>query len=222
MNDYECLGVHMEYIVTDIRELTAKRRLVYLDEKPAFALYCTELKKYHIHTEGVLSEQEYSEIIALLSKRAVMRAMALLKNKDYAEAELVHKLKGSYYPAESISYAVGYVKQYGYINDVRYAENYVAFKAGSKSRRQIEYFLREKGLDQQVIEQACEEYYDQNEDAELQQIVRQLQKKLAHVNPSELDYAQRQKLLSTFYRKGFHIEAVKKALDIVVDARYNN
>ena len=39
---------NIELIVTSIKELTKKRRLVYINYEPAFALYAAELRKFGI------------------------------------------------------------------------------------------------------------------------------------------------------------------------------
>lgn len=212
----------MEYVVTAVKELTTKRRLVHINYEPAFALYAGEIRKYKIAEQKVLGQSCYEEILCVLSKRAVVRAMNLLKSKDYAETELVRKLKEGYYPAAAVEKALDYVKQYGYVNDSRYAANYVAFKADSKSRRQIEYFLAGKGIDRSLIEQTCNTYYETHAESELQQVVQQMEKKFSKNSEAALTYEQRQKILSYFYRKGFQTDVVKKALDIVVNARYSD
>ena len=56
---------------------------------------------------------------------------------------------------------------------------YVQFKGQKKSRKQIELFLQKKGISRELIDQACEEYYGQNEDSELEQILVQMRRKVA-------------------------------------------
>ena len=79
-------------IVTQIKELTSKRRLIYIDYEPAFALYISELKKYNIKNDEHIDDIAFNEIInELLPKRATTRAMNLLLSKDYTESELYNK-----------------------------------------------------------------------------------------------------------------------------------
>ena len=136
----------MEYFVTSIKEITSKRRAVYVDYEQVFALYAGELRKFGIKEQSYISEDVYDEIMTVLSKRAVIRGMNLLKNKDYTRAEFIKKLKDGYYPDKAVDAALEYIDRYGYIDDDRYARNYVAFKAPVKSRRIIEQKLKEKGV----------------------------------------------------------------------------
>lgn len=207
-------------IVTAIKELSGRRRLVYINYEPAFALYSSEIKKYDITTDISLSDTIYNDIIHnILDKRAIARAMNLLVSKDYSEHELHIKLQDSYYPLECIEQAITYVKSFGYLNDERYAANYIAFKALTKSRKQIELFLSGKGIDKHIIEHECDLYYSENEEAELEQILSVMRKKADRFD--ELGYKEKCKLMNYFYNKGFNSDNIKKALDIIVDERYN-
>ena len=207
-------------IVTQIKELTSKRRLIYIDYEPAFALYISELKKYNIKNDEHIDDIAFNEIInELLPKRATTRAMNLLLSKDYTESELYNKLKASYYPESCIQYAIAYVKQFGYINDERYVKNYIDFKAGKKSKKQIEMFLSSKRIDRNIIYKACEEFYSDNTDIEFEHILEQMRKKANKYN--ELGYKEQSKLMSYFYNKGFNTDNIKKALDIIVNESYN-
>lgn len=211
----------MEYQVISIKELNGRRRLVCINYEPEFALYLGELKKYNIVENGIVPEAVYRELEAVLCKRAVMRAMNLLKSKDYTEKELMDKLRASYYPQMAIDNALEYVKSYGYVNDRRYAANYVMFKAESRSRHQIVGFLKQKGISSDIIQSVCEEYYGDNSEAEYEVLLKQMSKKLSKYD-EQPGFEARQKIKSYFYRKGFSTEIIGKTLDVVVERRYNN
>ena len=205
-----------EFLVTDIKELSGRRRLVVINYEPAFAVYTSELKKFDIHKDNILSALTYNTLLTeVLNKRAAVRAMNLLKSRDYARQELIDRLSKDYYPEASISYALDYVEHYGYINDYRYAQNYLQFKGSSKSRKQITVYLHKKGIASDIIEQVCDEYYGESEDIQLNLIVEQMRKKAARIQ--DFSYENKMKLMAYFYRKGFEAETIKKALDIVVD-----
>lgn len=211
----------MDYIVTSIVDIkhsySNKKKLVYINYEPAFALYNKELKTYSIKENETISEHNYSDIVQMLSKRATVRAMNLLKSKDYTKKELVSKLEMSYYPKKSIYDALTYVERYGYINDKRYVENYIAFKANKKSRKQIEQFLKEKGIGSDVIENALEDYYGNSSEYEMNLIISTLKKKYGNVSIEELDYKQKQKMMAYMYRKGFGMDTIHKAVDVFLD-----
>lgn len=210
----------MDDIVTsiiDINSYSNKKKLVYINYEPAFALYNKELKTYNIKENEAISEQNYNDIVQMLSKRATVRAMNLLKTKDYTKKELINKLELSYYPKKSINDALTYVEHYGYINDKRYVENYITFKASKKSRKQIEQSLKEKGIDSEIIENALEVYYGDSSECEENLILSTLKKKYGNIPMEEIDYKQKQKMMTYMYRKGFSMDTIRKAVDVFLD-----
>lgn len=205
-----------EFLVTDIKELSGRRRLVVINYEPAFALYTSELKRFNVHKDNILSVETYNLILTeVLNKRATARAMNLLQSRDYARQELIDKLSKDYYPESAISQALAYVERFGYIDDYRYTENYLQFKGAIKSRKQITVYLHKKGIAPDIIEQVCDEYYGQSEDIQLKLVTEQMRKKAARIQ--DFSYENKMKLMGYFYRKGFESDTIKKALDIVVE-----
>lgn len=203
---------NIELIVTSIKELTKKRRLVYINYEPAFAVYTAELRKFGIKENEAVNKETFDTLVdEVLLKRATIRAMALLKNKDYTRKGLEDKLKEGYYPDRCIEHALEYVSRFGYINDERFAENYVNFKAGNKPRIQIELKLKQKGVDSDIIRRICDEFYDDNSDIELEQAKAFVEKK--HINLETFDYKEIQKVKAALFRKGFSMDIINKALD---------
>lgn len=204
----------MDRMVTKIEELSGKRKLIYLNEEPAFALYAAEIRKFNIQEQNRISE-EVLELIEqeILSKRAVKRAMYLLKAKDYTVKELTEKLQKDYYSDKALQCALEYVKRFGYLDDIRYADTYIRFKGMQKSRKQIEMFLQKKGIDKEIISKVCDEYYAQNENSELEQVLEQMRKKMTAKHMDS--YEEKMKLMGYFYRKGYQTDNIKKAFDIV-------
>ena len=203
---------NIELIVTSIKELTKKRRLVYINYEPAFAVYTVELRKFGIKENGAVSKEAFDTLVdEVLAKRATVRAMALLKNKDYTRKGLEDKLKEGYYPDRCIEHALEYVSRFGYINDERFAENYVNFKVGNKTRRQIELKLKQKGVDVDIISRVCDEFYEDNSDIELEQAKAFIEKK--HIDIENADYKELQKVKAALYRKGFSMDIINKTFD---------
>ena len=80
-------------------------------------------------------------------KEATKKAMLLLEHMDRTEKGLSDRLRQAGFSAEAVEGAMNYVRSYGYLNDERYAENYIAFRMESKSRQKIlqEIALRSSG-----------------------------------------------------------------------------
>ena len=196
-------------IVTGIEEQTKTKFKVYLDGSFAFVLYKGELKRYEIKLGEELSEENYAKIqTEAVLKRAKKRAMHLLEDMDRTESALRDKLKAGLYPDVAIDGAIEYVKSFGYLNDARYAENFVMSRKESKSKREIKALLSQKGVSDELIAQAFEQCY--GEESEQEAIRRILQKK--HVDPVTMDEKEYQKILGYLARKGFRYDTIRHVI----------
>ena len=96
--------------------------------------------------------------------RAKRRALHILERSDRTEQELRDKLAKNYLP-EVVDAAVEYVKSYHYIDDHRYAVNYLNSRGKVRSSRQVEQeLLYKKGVSKAVLEAAREEGAQKNKD----------------------------------------------------------
>jgi len=202
-------------IVTDIKDYKKGKYEIYLNDAFAFILYKSELKQFKVEKDSELSESSYDSIMTeLLPKRAKKRAMNLLLKNDMTERKLRDKLSDNHYPSQCIDEAIDYVKIYNYIDDSRYAKCYIEAKANSMSKMTIRNKLIEKGVSKVVAEAALQSYYEfdpLNVNVEEELIKKLLLKKCAQL--SGLDYAEKQKLFASLYRKGFSIDKIEKVYD---------
>lgn len=204
------------YLVTDIVEINKKKKRIYINYNSAFALYVGEIRKYKIKKDMSISEEDYEEIMTqILPKRAKLRSLNLLKLRDMTEHSLAAKLKSGYYPDETIRIAVEYVKGYGYIDDRRYANNYVNFKIGSKSRFQITNFLVQKGINRDLIAEVCDDYYENDENSENQLIEKLILKRKIDLNT--MTHEEKSKLFGYLMRKGFRIDSINGVINEIVN-----
>lgn len=190
--------------VTKIEEHVKNKYKVYLNDAFAFVLYKGELRQFKIQVGEVLAEEIYREIVdTVLTKRAKLRTMHLLKTIDRTEADVRRKLKEGLYPGEAIDAAIAYVKGYHYIDDARYAKNYTASRSGSMSKSEIRQKLLLKGIDKELIDEQLAEYGRDGNETEKELIRRLMLKKCRELPLS--DYQEKNKLFAYLYRKGFTI-----------------
>lgn len=199
-------------IVTGIEELSKARSRVFIDDEFAFVLYKGELRLYHVAAGQEISQKDYDDILkTVLPKRAKLRAMNLLKNREYTVKQLHDKLKDGGYPEGIIETALSYVAGYHYTDDLRYATGYIFEKESSRSRRRIEQDLREKGIDRDTLERAWQEWEEQGGSQDEQQMIRKLLEK-RHYDPDTADRKEKQRTYAFLMRKGFSGEQVGRAL----------
>lgn len=194
--------------VTGIEPLGKNRSRVYVDEQAAFILYRGELSRYGIEEGSTLTEEVRREIMEeVLTKRAKLRCMNLLKSMDRTEFQLRQKLALGEYPAEIIDQALDYVKSFGYVNDVSYTERYIELRRERDSRIQITRDLMQKGIAKEIIEAAFEEREPVDEG---EMIRRWIEKK--HMDPDTASPKEKQKMYLFLMRKGFSSSEVSRAL----------
>ena len=70
-------------------------------------------------------------------REARKKALRLLEHMDRTEKGLTDRLLRAGFSEELAEDAVSYVKDYGYINDRRYALNYIMYRIHDKSRQKI-------------------------------------------------------------------------------------
>ena len=197
--------------VTKIEPLTKIKSKVYLDGSFAFVLYKGELSRFGIAAGEEIPEETVETIRRdVVFKRAKLRAMHLLEDMDRTEAGLREKLRQGLYPEDAAEEAVRYVKSFGYLDDTRYAENFVRSRKDSKSRREIQALLLRKGISADKIEAAFEACYSEDEDGEEEAVRKILKKK--RFSPEECDKSEMQKIYAYLARKGFRYDTVRQVI----------
>lgn len=206
--------------VVSIERVTKDRSRVKFENGETLILYQGEIRIYRIKEGSDISDEVYSVIVCeVLPKRAKLRAMNLLKARDYTEYQLRTKLLEGGYPIDIVNQAIEYVKSYGYVDDNRYALCYIKEQMCRRSRKEIYQKLVVKGISRDIIDRAFYEVnssLDSDADTykfdERDAIVKLLLKKRF---TGDETYEEKQKLLAFFYRKGFEIDSVYKAMDFI-------
>ena len=200
-------------IVTRVEEFGKNRSKVYIDEQLAFVLYRGELSCYKIKENKEIGQEVYDEIVReVLLKRAKLRCLYLLKSQDRTEQQLRQKLCQGNYPAVVVNQAIDYVKSYGYIDDLRYSQQYMEYRESSKSRRQIMQELLRKGISKEIIQAVFEKKEPVDESA---LIYKWIAKKC--VDLENATFQERQKLYLFLLRKGFSSNEINRAIKGVGD-----
>ena len=206
-----------ERIVTKIEELDKKRSKVYINQEFAFVLYKGEIVQYKLKTEEIIEDSIYETIRKeILPKRAKKRCLNLLQKKSYTEYKLREKLIEGLYTQDIIDEAIDYVKSFHYVNDYDYACQYIFYHKEAESRRKIEEKLSLKGIDRDILNQAFQDSYEEEEqqEIELQQAKKLLEKK--NYNAETMDWKEKQKVYAFLARKGISSTIIQQAMSIQI------
>lgn len=201
-------------IVTQLSEISRGRYRVHVENEIAFVLYRGELKRLGIREGEEIPEESLREIQEeILPKRARKRAMNLLQKRDYTAAGLREKLRNGDYPETCIEEAIAYVESYGYIDDLRYARDFILYNLDRKSRTRIEQDLQRKGIDRKLVEQVFTELEEEGTSQDEETMIKALlQKKKYDVKMATRQ--EKQRMYAFLYRRGFHSETISRVLSL--------
>ncbi len=139
------------------------------------------------------------------------KALAHLSATKKTEKEMRDFLAKKGYLPVVVDYAVGKLREYGFIDDDDYAEAYLEAAAKRKGARLIRMELKNKGVSAEAIENALENL---DEDTELSS-AKEVAKK--YLRGKTLDRVTLQKAYRYLMGKGFSFELAKEALSTFAD-----
>ena len=141
-------------------------------------------------------------------KEVRKKALKLLEHMDRTEKGLYDRLLRAGFSEALAADAVAYVKDYGYVNDARYATNYIMYRIHDKSHQKIFQELQQKGS---AWDEAAElEMPDERK------LLRQMVEK-KYAPGSSLDEREMRRLYGYLARRGFRsgdIFSVLEEMDI--------
>ena len=200
-----------EILVLSEEAMTKGKIRVRLDTGLTCILYRSEQRQINAYEGSSLTREQYEFLVhEILGKRATKRAMHLLEKMDRTEYKLREKLSEGGYPDEAIEDAIGYVKRYHYLDDERYARNYVFLAQDRKSRKKLSIELYQRGNKKELIDRILEEEYDADEE---KQICLLLEKR--GFDPKTCSEKERQKLYQFLLRRGFQSSDICKVMRMI-------
>lgn len=144
-------------------------------------------------------------------KKARRKAMQLLEHMDRTESGLYDRLRRAGFSEEAAADALAYVKSYGYIDDARYARNFISYRMAVKSRQKILQELQRKGIDRQTALNAWEEAAELEEPDE-RSVLRAAVEKKYHEG-ARLDEKELRRLHAYLARRGFRFGDISHVLE---------
>ncbi len=187
------------------------RSSVFLDGKFAFGISDFNLHRLRLKMNAEISEKQLDAIRQeIIEEDAKQYALRLLDRHAYTEAMLRHKMKEREFDENSIAYTVNFLKEYGYLNDLDYAERYIAaaLKSGKSGMKKIKYDLLGKGIGREIIEEAAGKFEEEQNKSEQEALVKLMKKKLN----GDYSYPSLMKAKRYGYARGFSNEAIDIAL----------
>lgn len=137
-------------------------------------------------------------------------ALYLIEFKDRTEKELRDKFKEKGYDENDTEDEIEFLKNYGYINDKRYAEHFthdaINIKKWGKVRIRTE--LLRKGVDRETVDNTIEDAFFEVED---DLVLTQMQTRFKNSDFSNIK--ERTRIFNFFMRRGFSPDEIKGAMN---------
>ena len=212
----------MDEYITDIKEISSKKALVYINDAPSFALYKNEADKLEIRKGYILKPEKKEELFSqILYERALNRALALIRAKDYSTFEIRQKLHRDHYPDEVVSKIIKELTDGGFLNDRRFTGTYIGFYFSSKAPAMIKKDLLKKGIDKEIIEDELKSFEADNpgyEDEMIEKLLSVKYEKEVSFMDEQDKYRFKSKVMAFLMRKGISYEkaaaGIKNYFDI--------
>lgn len=199
-----------------LRPCTNKK--IYIDplDREGIYLYPGELRKEGLKDGQEISEEKINKLrLTYAGPRAKKRALAILIKRDQTEAQLRDKLLKAQTDRQSLEEAMDFVRSQGYIDDEKYARDYLHSRRTKKSFRQIRADLIRKGIPRDILDRVFDENEEQN-GHDLQQL---FERYIRRFPDFDRDAARR--TYAHFARKGYASDLISSMIRARADMEEN-
>ena len=203
--------------VTDIevQKKNAQRVNVYIDEEFAFPCSLELVYKYGLQKGKEIQKENLKEIAEednfLKGKTCALRC---IERTYKSEKQVIDKLSLKGFEENVINRVIDFMKNYDFVDDERYVENYIKEKMRTSGRNKIKFALIKKGISKDIIEEKLEVLLASGE----KEVALGLgERKLITLMKSENDRNKLYKKLSDFLvRSGYSYDIVSGVVNTVL------
>lgn len=151
-----------------------------------------------------------SLIVTDLRRKTFERAVKLLAAKPRSVAELRERLlRGKNTNEEVVETVIARLREYGYLNDERFAFSYASYKVKQKpvGRRRLERDLKFKKVESSVVDEALEMVFSETPE---EQLIDQAIAKRLRIRGKPKNRLEAKSLFDHLLRQGFEFELVSE------------
>ena len=201
-------------IITKIKRIASTNRYhLYADEQWQGIFLDEILAIYKLKTDQEIDEDDFKKI-KKENDRKVSFDMAVCYMEKYVVSQKGIKdyLKKKGFDDNTISATIDKLKDYGYVDDEKFARNYFDSLTASKGKRAIANKLREKGIAKEIIDDLVEEIEDEDEISKATVLAEKFAKN------REKSLKNKQKSLAHLVRKGYDYTVAQQATNNVFNS----
>lgn len=202
--------------ITKITAQNKKNRYnIYVDDCFSLGIHEDILIKYNLHA-GMEVDDEFIQDVLLAEEenKALNYALNRLSYRQRSEKELRMSMKRKDYDEDNIDNAIEFCKEYGYINDFKFAESFVKDKINLNKYgpERIKYDLMLKGVSRDIINEVL--VIDRDDQLEM---ARKLADKKKSSYKGDDQRSVYRKMSAFLQRKGFSYDIISRVVREVIE-----
>ena len=145
-------------------------------------------------------------------KECLRKSGTLLSQRDYTCMRLRDKLLAGGFEEEIVEMTLKDLKEAHYLDDERYARNFIQAHWEDRSRTRIRMDLENRGVPSDIAARVIgEENEERGNSAEIRQVLKLMQKR--NFDPQSASWEEKGKRKGYLYRKGYSTSAVRAAMN---------
>lgn len=202
------------------KKRTKEWYFIYLNDGREILSYIDFIVKFKIKTASYLTEEQITEIKSsseiILAKET---AYKFLSYRPRTQKELEEHLKKKGFEKDLISKVVQEMKNYGFINDVEYAKNYVYERVRSKTLGKIalKQELLFRGISNDIIDQVLSERENIVDEFEIalelaNKKFMQIRTSITSKHRKDVESKSKRKIYEFLARRGFSWDTISKVM----------
>lgn len=199
-------------VISKIKRIGSTNRFhVYVDETWAGIFLDEILATYQLKTDMEIDEQKFKEIKEENDEKVSFdMAISYLEKYSVSQRGIKDYLKKKGFDGKVIAKTLEKLKDYGFVDDEKFAKNYFDSLSASKGKRAIANKLREKGVSAEIIDNLLETVDEESEIEKAKALAEKF------VRNRQNDAKIRQKCLAHLLYKGYDYGVAQKATSDVL------
>lgn len=156
----------MKITKCEIQKRNGEKVSIFVDDKYSFSMTLNSFIEMRIKVGDVITEDKISEIKTKDGPNlAFVQILMTLGYGEKTEHQMIKKLKEKGFDENAINKSIAKAKELNYINDERYAEEYITKVAIPKKmgKQKIYTNLYQRGIEKGIIQNKIEEFYNEED-----------------------------------------------------------
>ena len=200
----------MQITKIEVQKKRKDRYNIFIDDVFRFGVDENTLIKLDLRKGIEITEQEIEKIEnEEVNAKAFNAAASFLKTRERSKKEIRDKLKTKEFTLTQIEKVLEKLERLNIVNDKRFAEMFVRdrMKLKPKGKKVLEIELKQKGIENTIIEEVLGELIDSDSEKELlERVLEKAIKKYGDLGDKE----NKQKIIQYLISKGFSWDLIEK------------